>query len=68
MWKRRSYVLAPLTKLMKLNRKKNFLGGKYSKMPLIILKISKKLISNEVIFAYPDFTKGFDIHVDANDT
>ena len=32
------------------------------------IKISKKLISNEVIFAYPDFTKGFDIHVDANDT
>jgi len=65
MWKRHSHVLAPLSKHTKLSRKKKLPWG--HEQDKAFNKI-KNIISNEVILAYPDYTKGFDIHVDASDT
>ena len=64
MWKRRSHVLAPLTKLTKLNRKKKLPWGDEQQKAFELIK---QIISQEVILFYPDFNKGFDIHVDASD-
>ena len=64
MWKRRSHVLAPLSKLTKLNRKKRLPWGDDQQRSFEEIK---QIIANEVILAYPDFNKSFEIHVDASD-
>ena len=65
MWKRRSHVLAPLSKLAKLNRKKRLSWGDDQQQSFEEIK---QIIVNEVILAYQDFNKLFEIYVDASDT
>ena len=62
MWKRRSHILAPLTKLC----------GKGATWTWDTLQISafeeiKRVMSEETIFKYPDFENPFHIYTDASD-
>ena len=59
------YVLAPLTKLTKLSAKKKLPWGEEQQKAFNMIK---HIISQEVILSYPDFNKGFNIHVGASDT
>ena len=62
MWKRRSEILAPLTKLTS-EKTKWLWNDKHQKA----FEQIKKVLSREVLLAYPDFSKPFVIHTDASD-
>ena len=62
MWKHRSITLAPLTSLVSTKAK-----WKWTEEEQQAFDNMKKIISQEVLLAYPDFTKMFDIHTDASD-
>ena len=64
-WKQRSHILAPLSKLTKLSHKKKVPWGQEQQNTFENIK---NIISNEVILTYSDFNIGFNIHVDASDT
>jgi hypothetical protein len=68
MWKRRSHLLAPLTDLLgggsKLNKHKKIDWDATHEKAFCDIK---KVISQEVLLRFPDFTKPFDIHTDASD-
>ena len=63
MWIRRSHVLTPLTKLTSLTAKWQWGEEEQNAFELI-----KKIISREMLLAYPDFNDVFDIHTDASHT
>jgi len=61
MWIRRSHVLAPLTKLVSKEAKWQW-GHEQQKA----FETIKKIVSREVLLAYPNFDRPFDIHTDAS--
>ena len=61
MWLRRSHVLAPLAKLT--SKTEPF---KWGPAQAKAFAMCKRIISKEVILAYPDFSKPFVIHTDAS--
>lgn len=61
MWRRRSHVLAPLTRLTSKNVKWEF-GDAERKA----FAESKKILSKEAILAFPNFNKEFIIYTDAS--
>ena len=61
LWIRRSEILAPLTKLYSTSTK--FQWGKEQQKAF---KLIKKLVSQEVLLAYPNFDELFEIHTDAS--
>jgi RNase H-like domain found in reverse transcriptase len=61
MWIRRSHVLAPLASLTSTNAKRNW--GEPQKKAFAM---AKRIIAREVLLAYPDFSKSFQIHTDAS--
>ena len=61
MWIKRSHVLAPLAALTS-NKSKWEFGPKQK----AAFKMAKRIMAREVILAYPDFTKPFQIHTDAS--
>ena len=63
MWVRRSDILSPLTKLCSKNA--TFKWGKEQQKAFNDMK---KILSREVLLAYPDFNKEFVIHTDASHT
>ena len=62
MWIRRSEILAPLTKLCSKGVKFSWNEEQQKAFELI-----KKLVSQEVLLAYPNFNELFEIHTDASD-
>ena len=62
MWIRRSEILAPLTKLCSKGVKYEWTEEQQKAFNLI-----KKLVSQEVLLAYPNFNKLFKNHTDASD-
>ena len=63
MWVRRSDILTPLTKLCSKNATFSW-GSEQQKA----FNDMKKILSREVLLAYPDFDKEFVIHTDASHT
>ena len=63
MWIRRSEILAPLTELT--SKKVNF---KWLDKHQKAFDNMKKILAREVVLAFPDFNKPFDIYTDASDT
>jgi transposase InsO family protein len=63
MWVRRSHVLAPLARLTSKAVKWSWGDAERA-----AFNTMKKIISKEVLLAYPDFTKPFVIHTDASHT
>ena len=61
MWVRRSHVLAPLASLTS-NKTKWEWGPQQD----VAFRTAKKIIAREVMLAYPDFNKPFEIHTDAS--
>jgi RNase H-like domain found in reverse transcriptase/Integrase zinc binding domain/Reverse transcriptase (RNA-dependent DNA polymerase) len=61
MWVRRSHVLAPLASLTS-NKAKWSWGPQQE----VAFQTAKKIIAREVMLAYPDFNKPFEIHTDAS--
>jgi RNase H-like domain found in reverse transcriptase len=61
MWVKRSHVLAPLATLTS-NKKKCEWGPQQD----VAFNMAKKIITREVMLAYPDFNKLFKIHTDAS--
>ena len=61
MWIRRSHVLAPLASLTSKTSKWNW-GPQQSKA----FAMAKRIIAEEVMLAYPDFSQPFEIHTDAS--
>jgi len=61
MWVRRSHVLAPLAGLTSSKAKWHW-GEKQE----VAFQTAKKIIAREVMLAYPDFSKPFEIHTDAS--
>ena len=61
MWIRRSEILSPLTKLCSTGTKFHW-GPEQQKA----FELIKKLVSQEVLLAYPDFNELFEIHTDAS--
>ena len=63
MWRKRSDVLAPLTRLTKKDVKFVWIEVEQKAFDDV-----KRIISRETILAYPDFSKPFVIHTDASKT
>ena len=61
MWIRRSHVLAPLTKLVSKDAKWEWGPTQQKAFDTI-----KRIVTREVLLAYPDFSKTFDVHTDAS--
>jgi len=61
MWIRRSHVLAPLAQLTSKTTK--FV---WTEAQSKAFKMAKRIIAKEVLLAYPDFEKPFQIHTDAS--
>jgi hypothetical protein len=61
MWVRRSHVLAPLASLT--SKKTKWVWGPQQE---VAFQTAKKIIAREVMLAYPDFSKPFEIHTDAS--
>ena len=61
MWVRRSHVLAPLAALTSKTTK-----WKWTEKEQTAFDTAKKIIAREVMLAYPDFSKPFQIHTDAS--
>ena len=64
MWRRRSHILAPLTKLVGANPKNKFQWGPEQQTAFDEIK---KAMSNETLLSFPDFTKEFHVYADASD-
>ena len=62
MWKSRSHLLAPLTKLMSNTRKFEWTDTEQTAFDEV-----KRTISAESLLTYPDFSKPFDVYTDASD-
>ena len=62
MWKSRSEVIAPLTRLTSKN-----VPFIWTNIQQIAFDKIKTIISKDVLLSYPDFSKRFDIHTDASD-
>jgi len=62
MWKRRSELLAPLTELCSAKVK-----WQWTEKHTEAFERIKKVISHEVLLAYPNFNEPFTIHTDASD-
>jgi RNase H-like domain found in reverse transcriptase len=62
MWVRRSHVLAPLVASLMSKKTKREWGPQQS----TAFAAAKKIIAQEVLLAYPDFSKKFVIHTDAS--
>jgi len=63
MWKRRSHILAPLSKLISQKVKWNW-GEEEQKA----FEEAKRMIKQETMLAYPKFNEPFHIYTDASDT
>jgi len=63
MWKQRSHILAPLTDLVGLGKKKIKWESKHQES----FDRIKKVLAKETILNYPRFDRPFDIHTDASD-
>ena len=63
MWIRRSHVLAPLAQLTSKTTKRKWEAEHQEAFDTM-----KKIISKEVLLAYPDFNEEFVIHTDASHT
>ena len=63
MWKRRSHILAPLSSLIS-----NKSTWKWTTECDKAFKEIKRLVAQEAILAYPDFSKEFHVYTDASDT
>ena len=63
MWKQRSHILAPLTDLVGLGKKKIKWESKHQDS----FDRIKKVLAKETILNYPKFDRPFDIHTDASD-
>jgi hypothetical protein len=61
MWKHRSHVLAPLTRLTSIN-----IPWKWGEEQSKAFKNAKQILSTEVLLAFPVFDKLFTIHTDAS--
>ena len=61
MWIRRSHVLAPLASLTSKTTKWHWGPSQQTAFDM-----AKKIIAREVMLAYPDFSKPFEIHTDAS--
>ena len=61
MWIRRSHVLAPLAALTSKTTK-----WKWGPAESQAFQMAKKVIAREVLLAYPDYSKPFEIHTDAS--
>ena len=61
MWKRRSHVLSPLTAL--LSTKSKFVWTPQCQQSFQELK---KIITDEVMLSFPDYSQPFDLHTDAS--
>jgi hypothetical protein len=61
MWVRRSHLLAPLSKLLSKNVK-----WKWTAIEQQAFENIKKVIGKEVLLAYPNFNKPFEIYTDAS--
>ena len=64
MWRRRSHVLAPLTKLVGKNSKTKFVWGTEQQNAFDEIK---RAMSRETLLSFPDFSKEFHIYADASD-
>ena len=62
MWIRRSEILSPLTKLCSKGVKFKWTDEQQKAFELI-----KRLVSQEILLAYPNFNELFEIHTDASD-
>ena len=63
MWKQRSHILAPLTDLVGLGKKKIKWESKHQDS----FDRIKKVLAKETILNHPKFDRPFDIHTDASD-
>ena len=63
MWKRRSHILAPLTDLVGVGKKKL----KWTEIHQKALEDIKKVMAKETILNYLKFNDEFEIHTDASD-
>ena len=63
MWQHRADVLAPLTKLTSKTAK-----WEWGQAQQLAFERAKKIVSREVMLAFPDFNKPFEIHTDASNT
>jgi hypothetical protein len=61
MWRHRSHVLAPLTKLTSIN-----IPWKWGEEQSKAFQEAKKILSKEVLLTFPVFDKPFTIHTDAS--
>ena len=61
MWVRRSHVLTPLAALTSKTVK-----WKWTEKEQVAFDTAKKIIAREVMLAYPNFSKPFQIHTDAS--
>ena len=64
MWKRRSHILAPLTEASVGKKGKPIKWTDDLEQAFLDLK---KMVSEETILNYPDWTQPFDVHTDASD-
>ena len=63
MWRRRSHILAPLTDLVGVVKKKL----KWTEVHQKAFKDVKKVMAKETILNYPNFNEVFEIHTDTSD-
>ena len=61
MWIKRSHMLAPLASLTSKTVK-----WKWGDKERAAFKMAKRIMAQEVMLAYPDFSKPFQIHTDAS--
>ena len=64
LWPRRSHTLAPLTKLSAVKKKRDFYWGAEEQNAF---EEAKRMLANNALLAYPDFSKPFDVYSDASD-
>ena len=62
MWKRRSHILAPLSKLAGSSTKWQWTSKEQKAFEEV-----KHMVAQEAILAYPDFNQEFHIYADASD-
>ena len=62
MWKQRSHILTPLTELMSKN-----VPFKWTERQQRAFEEMKRVVKNKILLSFPDYSKPFEIHVDASD-
>ena len=62
MWKQRSHILAPLSKLVSNNAK-----WKWTEVEQKAFDKAKRMIAKEALLSYPNFNKEFHVFTDASD-